>query len=54
MSQPLIRLGTTAIDIHANNRPLQEVWMNEQHHGGRLWRGALIVPGFPSGCTTAS
>jgi spore maturation protein CgeB len=45
MSQAMNRLGHTAIDIHANNRPLQEAWAAENRRGqvGWLVRGASTL-----------
>lgn len=38
MSHHLAALGHAAIDVHANNRPLQEAWMAQQGEGGGLRR----------------
>ncbi len=45
MSQAMNKLGHTAIDIHANNRPLQEAWAGENRRGhvGWLARGASTL-----------
>jgi hypothetical protein len=45
MSQALHRLGHAAIDVHANNRPLQEAWAAENRHGRHGWltRGASTL-----------
>jgi hypothetical protein len=46
MSQAMIRLGHSAIDVHANNRVLQEAWAAENRRGqiGWLARGASLLP----------
>jgi hypothetical protein len=45
MSQAMNRLGHHAIDVHANNRPLQEAWAAAHRHGQRGWlpRGASTL-----------
>ncbi|HWE72076.1 MAG TPA: glycosyltransferase [Stellaceae bacterium] len=45
MSQAMTRLGHTAIDVHANNRALQEAWAAEHGRGqiGWLTRGASAL-----------
>ena len=45
MSRRLGELGHQALDVHANNRPLQEAWMAEQGKGGGAWgwRAACLV-----------
>jgi hypothetical protein len=37
MSIPMNHMGHEAVDVHANNRPLQEAWMAE-NSGKKLWR----------------
>jgi spore maturation protein CgeB len=47
MSAPMERLGQVAIDVHSNNRALQESWMREHGDGGRAWLirvSAALVP----------
>jgi spore maturation protein CgeB len=46
MSQALIAAGHQAIDVHANNRPLQETWAAEHGHGWTGWlaRGTSVLP----------
>jgi hypothetical protein len=45
MSEAMIRMGHAAIDVHANNRPLQEAWAAENRAGQSGWlvRGASAL-----------
>ena len=55
MSRPFVSQGHAAIDIHANNRLLQEAWAFSRHHEMRGWmmrvaslvaRIAADMPGY--------
>jgi hypothetical protein len=48
MSGPMRNLGRVAIDIHANNRPLQEAWMGEHGDGGGSWLMRAAASWAPS------
>lgn len=47
MSSPLNARGIAAIDIHANNRPLQEAWMAEHRRQIRGWPVRLACSAIP-------
>ena len=47
MSAPMRMLGQDAIDIHGNNRPLQEAWMNEAGHSSQSWLVRAAVAWAP-------
>ncbi len=47
MSAPMRRLGQEAIDIHVNNRPLQEAWMAGAGQGSNGWWMRAVLPWAP-------
>ncbi len=48
MSVPMREFGQDAIDIHGNNRPLQEAWMNEAGFRSQSWIMRAAVSWSPS------
>lgn len=48
MSRHMVKAGHDAIDVHANNRLLQDAWMAEHvHAGGNHLVGGLLLPWLP-------
>lgn len=50
MSDPMRQQGHAAIDVHANNRPMQEAWATAYRHRDFRWaaRAACCLPGLVS------